>query len=105
METLFDENLITLRQAASRCKVHVASCARWALKGVGGIKLESIKLGGRRYTSVEALQRFAEATTAAADKKRPSKPRTSKLREQQIAQAEAALDAAGICDRPNKGSA
>ena len=40
---------------------------RWIKRGCRGIKLESCLIGGKRYTSLEALQRFAEATTAAAD--------------------------------------
>src|SRR5262245_57336026 len=45
---------------------------RWARSGVrlpGGrrLKLECVRLGGRWLTSLEALQRFADALTAASD--------------------------------------
>ena len=43
------------------------SAHRWRLRGCRGIKLETILLGGTRTTSVEALQRFIEATTRAQD--------------------------------------
>ncbi len=43
-----------------------ASVWRWVLQGCGGIKLESILIGGRRLTSTEAIQRFADARTAQA---------------------------------------
>lgn len=36
---------------------------RWCKKGVTGIKLEYILVGGRLHTSVEAVRRFVAATT------------------------------------------
>jgi hypothetical protein len=33
---------------------------RWRTRGIGGIVLETIKRGGLRYTSVEAIQRFLD---------------------------------------------
>jgi hypothetical protein len=41
---------------------------RWATRGVRGVKLETLLIGGIRYTSAESLQRFYERTTAAAEK-------------------------------------
>ena len=38
---------------------------RWHKKGISGVKLETICIGGTRYTSVEALQRFFDAVTLA----------------------------------------
>lgn len=35
-----------------------ATVWRWALRGVKGVKLESIVIGGRRYTSTAAIDRF-----------------------------------------------
>lgn len=32
---------------------------RWAAKGVRGVVLETLKIGGARYTSIDAIQRFA----------------------------------------------
>jgi hypothetical protein len=42
---------------------------RWEKVGVGieKVKLETVKLEGRRMASVEAVLRFIEATTLAAD--------------------------------------
>jgi hypothetical protein len=37
---------------------HVSTLMRWALRGVKGIKLETVVVGGRRFTSREAIQRF-----------------------------------------------
>ncbi len=39
-------------------RVHVSACYRWIQRGIRGIKLEVIRIGGTMYTSVEALQRF-----------------------------------------------
>ncbi len=39
-------------------KTHYATVYRWALKGARGKILESILVGGVRYTSREALHRF-----------------------------------------------
>lgn len=63
---------------------------RWALKGLQGVRLETIKIGGRRYTSFEAIDRFAARLT---DLRSAEGPNASKrrLREMAIAaeQAEA----------------
>jgi hypothetical protein len=45
--------------------LHPNTIWRWAYRGLKGpnstvVKLETTKLGGRNYTSVEALQRFFE---------------------------------------------
>jgi Protein of unknown function (DUF1580) len=52
-----------LRSFADASKVlpgrpHCATIARWATKGRHGVKLETVVIGGRRYTSLEAIQRF-----------------------------------------------
>jgi hypothetical protein len=41
----------------------------WCLYGVRGIRLESLKVQGRRYTTMEAWDRFFQAVTAAATKR------------------------------------
>ena len=66
---LLDENLQTLTEAAQTGPVrrHVSSLVRWAKKGVRGVRLETIKIAGRRFTSKEAMRRFVLATTVAAD--------------------------------------
>lgn len=37
---------------------------RWATSGIRGVKLEAVRVGGRRKTSREACQRFIERLTA-----------------------------------------
>jgi hypothetical protein len=54
--------------------VHATTLHAWATKGLNGIRLETINVGGHRATSAAALQRFfdrlteldAEKTTAVA---------------------------------------
>ncbi len=62
-----NEELIPIRQVPARLpprangkQVHVTTVYRWINHGVRGFRLESIKVGGTTYTSVEAMQRFAE---------------------------------------------
>jgi hypothetical protein len=63
------ETLLTLKQAArtvpgrSGRHPHVATIYRWATRGVRGVILETLQVGGTKCTSREALQRFFEAIT------------------------------------------
>jgi hypothetical protein len=43
--------------------VSVVTLYGWANKGVYGIKLEYLQMGGQRCTSMEALNRFSQALT------------------------------------------
>jgi len=90
-----DENLLTMRQAAARLGVHISTLWRWRLRGVGGVKLDVVKVGGKTFTSAEELERFAQGTTAAREQQQPA-TRSSKQRNQQIAAAEAELSRLGI---------
>ena len=44
---------------------HRATVQRWALHGIRGVRLETVRIGGSVYTSREALSRFIERTNAA----------------------------------------
>jgi Protein of unknown function (DUF1580) len=56
------ERLIEIKEAPSFIpgKPHLASVYRWFGKGVRGVKLETALVGGRRFTSREAVQRFVD---------------------------------------------
>lgn len=43
---------------------HVSTLWRWARRGIRGVKLETIDIGGTSCTSREALDRFYAAVTA-----------------------------------------
>lgn len=61
------EELISIREVPKRLPkkpggkhVHISAVYRWMQKGVRGVKLDSVCIGGTRYTSVEALQCFVD---------------------------------------------
>ena len=47
-------------------KVHSSTIYRWATKGARGRVLESVMVGGIRYTTVEAVRRFLTANSHVA---------------------------------------
>ena len=74
---------------------HISTVWRWVNRGVRGTRLETVVVGGRRYTSREAIARFVAATTASANGEQlPC--RTPRQRQRDIEQAEAELAKAGI---------
>lgn len=77
-------------------RIHRATAERWRMRGCRGVKLETVLIGGKRYCSDEALQRFVEATTAAADGTSTVTASTPTARRKAHERACAELDAAGI---------
>ena len=67
---------------------------RWTLSGLGEARLESVKVGGRRMTSVAAVRRFFEATNAAAELRAAPPPVTTPQR--RLKASEAILGAHGL---------
>ena len=57
------EDLISLREAAESIptKPSPSTLQRWRLYGVRGHKLETLLIGGLRYTSKQAVARFLAA--------------------------------------------
>jgi hypothetical protein len=55
-----NETLLTLSRAAKDVPghPHLSTLVRWATRGVKSVRLETILIGGRRFTSREAIQRF-----------------------------------------------
>lgn len=43
---------------------HMATVFRWTLNGVGGVRLESAKVGGRRFVTRAALEDFIARLSA-----------------------------------------
>jgi hypothetical protein len=62
------EALISLAEARSAFpggrRLGLATLHRWRLRGVRGVKLETVLVGGLRYTSREAIERFVAAQNA-----------------------------------------
>ena len=57
------QDAITLSQAADFLpgRPHAATVWRWATSGVHGIRLQTWNVGGRRFTTVAALEAFLQA--------------------------------------------
>ncbi len=90
--------LVSLRQVprhlpprANGKRVHISAVYRWASRGVKGVVLESVKLGGTTYTTIEALQRFADRLSEVRNARNPRPGRTL-TRERQLEQARRRLD-------------
>jgi hypothetical protein len=93
------ETVIPIAEAPKHFPGHpnVSSIYRWFGKGSRGARLETIVVGAKRYTSVEAIGRFIEATTANSVGASSPAPRpTTRQRRAAIKRAEADLAKAGI---------
>lgn len=104
MIELGKEDLMPLSTAARRIPgrkpgagLNPSTLWRWAIRGVKGVKLETLIVGGTRYTSAQALQRFVNASTAVVDDVKPAVPVATVARRKQSAlAAERELIAAGM---------
>jgi hypothetical protein len=92
-----NEQLLTFPQAAKLLpgRVNISTLHRWRLRGVNGILLRTVVVGGRRYTDRASLNEFAAGVTAARDRLQPV-IRTPASQERAIRQAFKDLEAAGI---------
>ena len=91
------ETLLTIKQARNEfpSRPSVPTLWRWMLKGIRGKVLESIRVGGRRFTSREACRRFMEPSCdeSTVDSDNNAK-KSSKM--DSIARAKQVLDRFGI---------
>ena len=95
--SLLDEKRITLNTLAQQQDVSSATIWRWAQRGVRGVRLETFAIGGRRYTTKEAFERFVERTTQAAQGRlKPIQKRTSQQTQASMRYAEEELASDGI---------
>ena len=80
---------LTFSQAAAECpgRPHISTFHRWRHTGVMGIKLQTVRVGGKRMVDRLALQEFIDAVTAAADGK-PIRSKTSRQRKLALQRAE-----------------
>ncbi len=58
--------------------LHVSAIYRWVARGVNGVRLETIRIGGRMHTSREALQRFFEASSNDSPCEEPPRQRSGR---------------------------
>ena len=68
MQFLLDESILSLRDAAKMLgtkadsrPIHLSTLIRWRTRGLRGVRLEAIRIGGRWFTSREAVVRFVSA--------------------------------------------
>ena len=94
MSDFLAEQVLTIAEAVkvlpTRPSVH--TLWRWSQKGLRGVRLETWLIGGRRVTSVEAVQRFISATSDAGER---AVAETTALREAALRAAEEDLDREG----------
>jgi Protein of unknown function (DUF1580) len=96
MIDIASESMVPITEAHTHVpnRPHLATVYRWWTKGVrGGIKLETALIGGRRFTSVEAIQRFVDRLSG--DRVDAVHSRTSKQRTLAADKANTELAAAG----------
>lgn len=67
-------------------KVHYSTVYRWTTKGVRGRVLESVMVGGIRFTTLEAIERFQQSGLDCSTSSPPT----------DLDAVQAALDAAGV---------
>lgn len=89
------ETLVNFQHAGKHIPGNPALCTlhRWRLSGVRKTKLETLLVGGIRYTSVEAISRFIAAQNASES---PAPMLTASQRRTQAEAANKVLEAAGI---------
>lgn len=97
MSTLLSEDILELSEAATFIKGQfrgrkpsVSTVLRWCLYGLRGIKLESLKCGGQRMTTKQAVIRFIDRLSNPSPSPRPPAD------ESRLAAAEAELVARGV---------
>jgi hypothetical protein len=93
------DNLIPIREVPKRLpprpggkRIHISAVYRWIQRGVRGVKLETVRVGGTSYTSTEALQAFAEGLSAVGDSRVVSNGTPTTNRQRQIERASAEVE-------------
>jgi hypothetical protein len=91
------ENLMSLSEAAHSLphRPHISTLWRWCKKGCRGARLEYLRLGGRIFTSAEALRRFGARLATLDDNPPAPAPKTRRSPDERaaaVAAAKAKLD-------------
>ena len=108
MIDISNEHLIPIREVSHRLPtrpngkpVHISAVYRWIQRGVQGVRLEYIKIGGTTYTSKEALQRFADRRSL-ENHDAAAVLTTTATRQKQIERAEREVEAILGTDRTRR---
>lgn len=88
------ETLMTFQDARTSFpgdrRLSLATLHRWRLHGVRGVRLETVLIGGLRYTSCEAIIRFIAAQNAADAPATPVITASQRRRQSEAARTELA---------------
>lgn len=98
MSIQLNEEFLSLAQAPRHIpgRPHVSTVWRWVNQGVRGHRLEAVAVGGRVFTTRQAIERFLDALNCARSKPpQPERP-VGPVRQRQIAAAETVLRQARI---------
>jgi Protein of unknown function (DUF1580) len=93
IESLSDDEVYTFPQVTQIVpfRPNVSTIWRWSSRGVGGIKLTTIRVGGRRYVTRRALDEFlCQLNRANGSNRAPSHARKQNIGSKSV------LDQAGI---------
>lgn len=90
---LLNETRISLNQLARQQGVSLSTAWRWCLRGIRGHVLESFSIGGRKYTTTEAYERWVALTNG-----EPLPVETNRQAEARQRSARKELAAAGMLD-------
>ena len=61
------DNLVPLTKLAKSLGVHLATCHRWRQRGVKGVRLSCVRVGGRWFATEAAAAAFLSALNGGAD--------------------------------------
>ena len=86
------ETLLTYEDARTAFpgdrRLSLATLHRWRLNGVRGVRLETLLIGGLRYTSREAIDRFIAAQNADDNPAVPTITASQRRRQSEAARSE-----------------
>ena len=98
-----NEQVVSLNEAARMLprrregkKPHVSTLYRWTIRGVRGVILETIQVGGTRCTSVEALHRFFERLSIDDHGDPPAVPQMTDSQRRELDRVNRELDRLGL---------
>jgi len=102
-----NEELLTLREVASlfpsartKGQLTPATVYRWASRGIEGVVLETVRVGGVRMSSREAVKRFIDrrSGTPASERSEPARTAERESRTNTI------LESRGLAGGPDEAS-
>lgn len=89
---LLSETRVSLTALARELDVSLSTCWRWTLRGIKGYRLESFSLGGRKFTTRQAFERFIACTNG----ERVVAGETPRQRERAVERAERRAEQLGV---------